>query len=509
MLAESDYSILEYEDVGYEASIRTNVHMELEEQGKILKIKQHSEAGDLAEHTVEIVRISDNTRLEYLKVNNIERQPDEVGGDTYTVPITKDATSVLIEVQTEYSFANVRLGDNAVIRQHDKGVLLCDDLNEQRIIVPVVVTAADGTAIRTYNIILERKGSSITGNVTTQNFEDKHIADIYVYKTWDTRQIDDEDDPRELIYSGQTDENGNYEIELPPDEEYDIIIKKDGYLTHTVTNIEVEEFKLVEVQDVSIKAGDVDENGEIELDDLVGLNDQIGVEVSDENKVFDLNEDGVIDNKDRKILKENYHKKEEAEVWVRPSPVTTSSVAPTSLTNSAMATNAIQINNNTLLTNEVPVINIERDTIAQSIDFVYPLDEGFVITSDYGTRVDPIDGSTSFHSGIDLCGPHHGNIYAVADGEVTWAGVISSYGNCVEIKHVVNGEEVYSFYAHMSRIDVVKGDKVSQGDVIGLEGGDPTTDPNPGRTTGHHLHFEMRSASGYVNNVNPRIYLEF
>ena len=86
-------------------------------------------------------------------------------------------------------------------------------------------------------------------------------------------------------------------------------------MTHTVTNIGVEEFKQIEVQDVEIKAGDIDENDEIELDDLVALNDQIGVEVSDANKVFDLNEDGVIDNKDRKILKGNYHEKVKSEAW--------------------------------------------------------------------------------------------------------------------------------------------------------------------------------------------------
>ncbi len=472
VLAESDYSILEYEDMGYEASIRANVSVALEEQGKILKIKQHSEAGETKEHTIEIVRISDNTNLEFLKVNNILRNPDEEGGDTYTVPITKTATSVLIEVQTEYSFAMVRLGDNDVVRQHDIGMLSCPDLNEQRIIVPVVVTAADGTTIRTYNIILDRKGSSIAGKVITQNFENKHVADIYIYKTWDNRPIDDENNPRELIYSGQTDENGLYEVELPPDEEYDIIVKKNGYLTYIVSNIEVEEFKQSTVQDITIKAGDVDENGEIELDDLVELNDQIWEEVTNANKIFDLDEDGVIDNKDRKILKDNYHEKNKTEAWVKPRRLMTStrSVKP---------------------------------------DFVYPLDEGFKLTSDYGNRVDPLDGSTSFHSGVDLCGKHHENIYSVADGEVTFAGVQGSYGNCVEIKHVVKGETVYSFYAHMSRIDVKVGDTVEQGDVIGLEGGDQETDPNPGRTTGHHLHFEMRSASGYKNNVNPHLYFNF
>ena len=489
-VAENDYSILEYNSEQYDASLRTIVDMELTEQGKVLKLKEKSEAGDELEYTIEIVRRSEDTSLEYLKVNDVTRTPDETGGDVYTVYIPKDATSATIEVRTNYSFANVRLGDNEPIRQYDKGVLDISDIDEERIIVPIVVTAVDGTTIRTYNVVLVRRGAGIGGKVITQNYEDKHVSEIIVYRTDDLREIDDEYDPREVIYTGVTEEDGTFAIELPCYHEYDIIFKKSGYLTHTITHVYIEEFEIVTLDDIELYAGDVDENGEIELDDLVELNDMIGMEVTDENKIYDLNEDGVIDNNDRKILKKNYHKKEESEVWVKPVSLTTS-MSPTSLTSSAMPTNTMQLNN----------------TVKP--DFVYPLDKGFTVTSDYGTRVDPIDGSTSFHSGIDLCGPHHGNIYAIADGEVTWAGVQSSYGNCVEIKHVVNGVEVYSFYAHMSRIDVNKGDKVSQGDVIGLEGGDQATDPNPGRTTGHHLHFEMRSASGYANNVNPRNYLEF
>ena len=48
-----------------------------------------------------------------------------------------------------------------------------------------------------------------------------------------------------------------------------------------------------------------------------------------------------------------------------------------------------------------------------------------------------------------------------------------------------------------------------QGDVIGLEGGDPVKDENPGLSTGHHLHFEIRNASGYGNSLNPHDYIEF
>ena len=106
-----------------------------------------------------------------------------------------------------------------------------------------------------------------------------------------------------------------------------------------------------------------------------------------------------------------------------------------------------------------------------------------------------------------MSGEHLGNILAVADGEVTYAGVQEGYGNCVEIKHEVNGEIVYSFYAHLAQINVNEGDKVFQGNTIGLQGG-AETDPDPGTSTGTHLHFEIRSASGSGHSINPREYIE-
>ena len=56
---------------------------------------------------------------------------------------------------------------------------------------------------------------------------------------------------------------------------------------------------------------------------------------------------------------------------------------------------------------------------------------------------------------------------------------------------------------------MTKGDCVVQGQVIGLEGGDPTSDPTPGNSTGHHLHFEIRRVSGYGNDVDPTTYINF
>ena len=223
------------------------------------------------------------------------------------------------------------------------------------------------------------------------------------------------------------------------------------------------------------------ETGEIEIDDLVAIADNYGIaDEQEENKdrqKYDLNEDGVVDKLDRNILKANYGKLNEVVQWVNPNAIATVAVA------------------NSIVVEEKP-------------DFILPITCDYTITSEYGTRTHPVTGVVKKHTGIDLGVEHHTEVLAVADGEITFAGVQNGFGNCIEIKHVVNGETIYSFYAHLSRIDVKAGSTVTQGQVIGLEGGDPNTDPNPGSSTGHHLHFEMRNASGYGNDIDPRSYLE-
>ena len=68
------------------------------------------------------------------------------------------------------------------------------------------------------------------------------------------------------------------------------------------------------------------------------------------------------------------------------------------------------------------------------------------------------------------------------------------------------GKRYFTFYAHLARIDVIKGQEVTQGSVIGIQGGDPKRDPNPGYSTGSHLHFEIRmSVSG--DYLDPKDYL--
>lgn len=102
------------------------------------------------------------------------------------------------------------------------------------------------------------------------------------------------------------------------------------------------------------------------------------------------------------------------------------------------------------------------------------------VTSEFGARIHPVTGKQSFHTGIDLAGTWHSNIISVEKGTVVFAGVKQGYGNCVEVKHSTeNGINYYTFYAHLARIDVVEGQEIQQGTVVGIQGGDPNRDPNP------------------------------
>lgn len=141
--------------------------------------------------------------------------------------------------------------------------------------------------------------------------------------------------------------------------------------------------------------------------------------------------------------------------------------------------------------------NLQNGELTYKGKFPFPLQQAdkVAVTSIYGTRIHPISGKVSKHTGIDLSGVHHDNVLVIADGEVVFAGSQSGYGNCIEIKHNINGEEFYSFYAHLSKINVISEQPVKQGTAIAIEGGDPKIDPNVGSSTGHHLHFEIRKAS--------------
>ncbi|WP_420137349.1 M23 family metallopeptidase [Sphingomonas sp.] len=112
-------------------------------------------------------------------------------------------------------------------------------------------------------------------------------------------------------------------------------------------------------------------------------------------------------------------------------------------------------------------------------------------TSGYGVRSDPFRGSAAMHAGIDLAAPAGTAIYATADGVVDRAEWSGGYGNLVEIDH---GKGLQTRFGHMSRILVHAGDRVVRGQMIGLVG-------STGRSTGNHLHYEVRLDGHAVNPV--------
>ena len=117
------------------------------------------------------------------------------------------------------------------------------------------------------------------------------------------------------------------------------------------------------------------------------------------------------------------------------------------------------------------------------------------ITSGFGYRRDPFTGAAAMHAGLDFRGAIGTPIHAAADGVVSFVGQIRGYGNVVEIRH---GNGMVTRYAHMSKFKTKLGTRVAAGDVIGAIG-------STGRSTGPHLHFEVR-----INGraVNPRPFLE-
>ena len=121
-----------------------------------------------------------------------------------------------------------------------------------------------------------------------------------------------------------------------------------------------------------------------------------------------------------------------------------------------------------------------------------PVKSGAAFTSAFGVRSDPFRGGAAMHPGIDLAGPHGTPIYATADGVVLrsgWNG--GGYGNLVEIDH---GRGITTRYGHLSAMLVATGGKVTRGQLLGRMG-------STGRSTGNHLHYEVRIDGRAVNPI--------
>jgi len=126
--------------------------------------------------------------------------------------------------------------------------------------------------------------------------------------------------------------------------------------------------------------------------------------------------------------------------------------------------------------------------VPETTALVFPLPNGtWVRTDGFGWREDPFTGERAFHSGTDLAADGGTPILAMADGVVSFAGHLGGYGNLIVIEHTIDGERIASAYAHMwdDGVLVSVGDRVVAGQHIGNVGSN-------GKSTGAHLHFEIR-----------------
>jgi murein DD-endopeptidase MepM/ murein hydrolase activator NlpD len=131
---------------------------------------------------------------------------------------------------------------------------------------------------------------------------------------------------------------------------------------------------------------------------------------------------------------------------------------------------------------------------AEKAPFAMPVRGAFRFTSGFGYRRDPRGAGTRMHEGTDFAAATGTPIYSTADGVVTHAGWQGGYGRLIKIQHAFGIE---TRYAHLSNIRVSVGDRVSRGDRIGDMG-------NSGRSTGTHLHYEVRIGG---TATNPMTYI--
>ncbi len=269
---------------------------------RIITVK--AENGETREYIVHVTKeISNNSYLTSL----------EVEGHKLDKVFKKDEYHYVINVP--YSKTSLLAGEVIAIPEDGKatvqktsGLVLSATGTNQFIIL---VTARDGFTTSQYVIEVIRENKiKMAGNILTENKFGKHTANILIY---------DKTTKAEVTRSS-TNEDGTFSIEIALGS-YDIVIEKDGYLRHTLTDIILNDGieENIDIGEIKIYAGDIDGSGEIELDDLVSTNDKFGLsinlETDETNAKYDLNGDGKIDSIDRNMIKANYGKQEEKVKW--------------------------------------------------------------------------------------------------------------------------------------------------------------------------------------------------
>ncbi len=293
---------------------------------------------------INLIRLSDDASIGRIVVNGTEVENEE---NVYTYYMPEDEFNAEVQIFAGDDKARIEVDEN-----NGEGYLTFNEpFGEDTIKVEkeIRVTSEDGTTEEIYTLILYKK-TQIMGAIITENYEQKYMAKVKLYKRKKKEddplggdevqdleeQVGQEELPQdeeiqeveeELVLDREieTEEDGNFVLEITEVGTYDVVIEKPGYLSYTLAKIEITPGLVVEIQEHKLIAGEEIEDGEIEIADLVELNANLGIEITEENKEekgrYDLNEDGTIDMTDRTILKKNYGKKAEYEEWVDPNSI--------------------------------------------------------------------------------------------------------------------------------------------------------------------------------------------
>ncbi len=250
--------------------------------------------------------------------------------------------------------------------------------------------------------IIELKNSSSSSNITYNNGvssvtgyiripehpNDYRDCIIRVYQTSDTRKIDDPENPRQLIQQINPNKSGEYLLYFNGSGEYDFVIESPGYLTTSITNINVVTGKNIRVKNsdeyINPVYGDVNNDNEIELMDLVKLNTEYGAVNESIRSKFDCNDDGIINELDRETLKNNFKKEKTIEL---ANPIIETNFVTNSEAVYKTTTDGISTYHKTLAeaiskANEQIAKSLESSAVPSTIDLLKNVEDTSVVNID-------------------------------------------------------------------------------------------------------------------------------
>lgn len=283
----------------------------------------------------------------------------------------------------------------------------------------------------------------------------------------------------------------NYRIQLIKDKKIDELKNINASLNNNITDLSsivnnVEEYltalnfydrfndiDVTRVADVKNKLKNDSYITVEEYKQIVPILDKIEHTISNVEILVDSRVNGInkllqtvsLDKKARELYNVNYKKSDEE-----------TSVESTLFKNSVL----VRTSDFSNLKDNIDYLNF-LESFLDSIPMAKPMNN-YYLSSRFGSRIDPFTKKVKTHNGLDFAGPYNSVVYAPADGVVSFTGVRGGFGNSVSIKHK-NG--IMTDYAHLGNVLVREGDVIKRGDKIGIQG-------STGRSTGQHLHWEVR-----------------